>query len=74
MNCIKLTHANLKQPMYLAATLIAGFYESPGNRCTHVVASGGAVFPATETPDQIRQLLSSEATSSDTKSDLTERK
>lgn len=57
MKLIKLTHANHKKELYLVADLIAGYYHSPGHQCTHVVASGGAVFPAMETLEQIKTLL-----------------
>lgn len=57
MTLVKLTHANLKQPLYVAKGLIAGFYYSEGHKCTHVVASGGAVFPALETVDAIQKIL-----------------
>lgn len=57
MRLIKLTHANLNQTIYVSAELVAGFYHSPGNACTHVVASGGAIFPARESVDDVRRLL-----------------
>jgi hypothetical protein len=57
MTLIKLTHANNGQTIYVAKELIAGFYHSPAHKCTHVVASGGAVFPAKENGDQIQALI-----------------
>jgi hypothetical protein len=57
MKLIKLTHANFKTALYVPTTQIAGFYHSPGSACTHVVASGGAVFPASESVETIQQLL-----------------
>lgn len=54
---ITVTHANLNTSVELAVQLIAGFYTSPGHKCTHIVASGGAIFPAKETVEEIRQLL-----------------
>lgn len=57
MKLITVTHANLNTQIDLAAQLIAGFYHSPGHKCTHIVASGGAIFPARETVEEIRQLL-----------------
>lgn len=58
MKLIKLTHANNKQILYISADLIAGFYHSAASASTHVVASGGAVFPASESVDAIKGLLS----------------
>ncbi len=57
MRLIKLTHANYKQVMYIPEPMIAGFYHSPGHACTHVVAPGGAVFPASESVDDVKRLL-----------------
>lgn len=53
---IKLTHANLKQDIMVPVALIAGWYHSPGHKCTHVVASGGAVFPALESVEEVKRL------------------
>lgn len=60
MKLIKLTHANNKQILYISADLVAGFYHSAASASTHVVASGGAVFPASESVDTIKGLLLSE--------------
>lgn len=57
MTAIKLTHANQKTTMYLAKALIGGWYHSPGHMCTHVVLSGGAVFPAAESPEEVCRLM-----------------
>jgi hypothetical protein len=54
---IRLTHANNKQVLYIAKDLIAGFYHSAASACTHIVATGGAVFPATESVETIKGLL-----------------
>lgn len=59
MTLIRLTHANNQQTIYIAANLVAGFYHSPASASTHVVASGGAVFPASESVETIRSLLTS---------------
>lgn len=53
---LKLTHANLNQTMFVPRALIAAWYHSPGHKCTHVVASGGAVFPALESVDEVKRL------------------
>lgn len=55
---ITVTHANHRAPMDLAVALIAGWYWSPGNQCLHVVAAGGAVFPALESMEEFRRLYS----------------
>lgn len=63
MDAIKLTHANLNQPIYVIKMLIAGYYYSPANKCTHVVMNGGAVFPAQESVETITQRLGLAASS-----------
>lgn len=57
LTAVRLTHANLKQAMYVTKQLIAGFYSSPAHKCTHVVMSGGAVFPALETEEDLKRLV-----------------
>lgn len=61
IECIKLTHANTKGVMYLPKPQIAGFYFSDGHKCTHVVATGGAVFPAMESVEEIRRLIETDS-------------
>ena len=61
IHLITLTHANLNEKMDLAAHLVAGFYHSPNHKCTHIVASGGAVFPASESVEEVRRLLTNVA-------------
>jgi hypothetical protein len=61
MTLLKLTHANTKQSLYIVKTLVAGFYYSEGHKCTHVVATGGAVFPALESVDDVTRLLNAPA-------------
>ncbi len=50
---VTLTHANLNAKVEVAVALMSAWYHSPANRCTHVVMSGGATFPATESVEQI---------------------
>jgi hypothetical protein len=57
LSAVRLTHANLKTRMYVTKQLVGGFYHSPANKCTHVVLSGGAVFPALESEDEIARLI-----------------
>ncbi len=56
MTLIKLIHANNGQTIYVPRHNIAGWYHSPAHKCTHVVASGGAVFPAKETEAEVESL------------------
>lgn len=60
MTLLKLTHANNGQTIYVPKHQIAGWYHSPGHKCTHVVASGGAVFPAKEAVEDIEALYNKE--------------
>lgn len=57
MKLIKITHANHKNAMYVPVNQIAGFYNSPGHACTHIVASGGAVLPALESVEEIKRRI-----------------
>lgn len=70
MKLIKLTHANLNTSIYLAADLVAGFYASEANKATHVVATGGAVFPAAESVEEVRALLTEGRLNAVTNSEL----
>lgn len=60
MTLLKLTHSNNNQTIYIAKDLIAGWYHSPAHKCTHVVASGGAIFPAKETEEAVKALYNQE--------------
>lgn len=51
----KYTHANLKTPVYIDLALVFAAYYSEGSKSTHVVATGGAVLPISESPEQINQ-------------------
>lgn len=53
---ITLTHANLHTQVDIAVTQMAFWYYSKGSECVHVVASGGAIFPAKETREEITRL------------------
>jgi hypothetical protein len=53
---IYLTHANLKQRLHLIVGTIAGYHHSEKSAATHVYTIGG-IFPATETPAEIDQLI-----------------
>ena len=59
---ITLTHANLNEKIEIAVALVAGFYHSPGHKCTHVVASGGAIFPALESVEEVKRLYNGAVT------------
>lgn len=50
---LTLTHANTGQKISLARVLVAGWYYSAQQKCTFVIASGGAIFPARETVDEV---------------------
>jgi hypothetical protein len=65
MTLITLTHANLKTKIVLVKELIAGFYWSEAHKATHIVATGGAVFPALESVDDVERLLNKEENEND---------
>lgn len=58
-----LKHANLKkadgtpEELLLSRGLVFGAYRSQAHKCTHVIASGGAMVAVMETPEEIWQLL-----------------
>lgn len=56
---IVLMHANLKRPVHLILGSIAGYHESPANKCTHVYTNSG-VFPAEESPEEINKKIDDE--------------
>lgn len=53
MELVKLTHANNRTTVYVAKNQYFCHYYSAGNKCCHVVAVGGAVFPALESEEEI---------------------
>jgi hypothetical protein len=57
---LKLTHANLSQPVWIAKNQLFSFYYSPSSDATHVLATGGAVLPVTESVDEMIRLLKQE--------------
>lgn len=59
MKFIELTHANTSQKVIVPAALVFAFYHSEGHKCTLVLASGGAMLPVKETPDEVKAKLSS---------------
>jgi hypothetical protein len=54
---ISVTHANMDTRIHLVKGLISGYYYSPNHKCTMIVSTGGAVFPAKETTDELETLL-----------------
>lgn len=58
MTLTRFTHANHESVVYIVKELIGGWYHSPGNGCTHIVLTGGAVFPAKESLDEVTRRLS----------------
>jgi len=53
---ITLTHANLGEKIEVAVQQIAAWYNSPGAKCTFVLASGGALLPVSESRDEVTRL------------------
>lgn len=54
---IKLTHANLKQPVTIMVDNIDFYFYSENQKATVVAMSGQNMFPAIETAEQIDQLV-----------------
>lgn len=50
-----LTHANTKVQIEIALPLIFAAYYSEASKCTHVLATGGAIVPVLESPDFVKQ-------------------
>ena len=59
MQLVELTHANAagSPTIYVVPSQIFSWYVSSTAKCTHVVSTGGAMLPVSETPDQILQKL-----------------
>lgn len=57
MNFIEVTHANNNQKILLVADLVCGIYYSPHHKATLITASGGAMFPAKESAESIKDML-----------------
>lgn len=53
MRLTKLTHANLKTPVFVDLDLVVAWYFSESTKSTHIVATGGAMLPVSESPEQI---------------------
>lgn len=62
MTLLKFNHANLATPVYIPESLIFAHYYSPGNKATLLVASGGAIVPVSESPEEVSKKLESART------------
>lgn len=49
----KFTHANTKQEVHIALPLVFSSYYSEATKCTHVLATGGAIIPISESPELV---------------------
>lgn len=47
------THANFNTEVELAIESFVGAYHSPNNNCTHVIGTGGTIFPAKESKEEV---------------------
>jgi hypothetical protein len=57
MNPISLTHANLGREIIVAREMVFAIYHSEAHKATHVLSSGGAIIPVSETVNQVRELV-----------------
>lgn len=60
MKLIRLTHANFGTPIEVSAENIFYIYYSEAHKAVHVVAPGGAYFPAKETLDEVKARIQGE--------------
>lgn len=51
---IEVTHANNNSKVFVPVALIFAVYYSEGHKCTLVTASGGAMIPVKESPDEVK--------------------
>lgn len=51
---ITLTHANVKKQAEVAVNLIAAYWYSEAHKATLVMATGGAMIPVLESPEEVR--------------------
>lgn len=54
---ITLTHANLNTKIEILTKLVFGLYYSENHKATMVTSNGGAIFPAKESVDEVKQML-----------------
>lgn len=57
---IQFTHANFKTPIYVSRELIFSYYYSQGHKSTVLLASGGAMIPVQESPEEIIKKIGGE--------------
>lgn len=55
MNPISLTHANTNREILVTRELVFSIYYSEAHRATHVLSSGGAIIPVSESVNVVRE-------------------
>jgi len=71
MKLIRLTHATFNTHIYVPTVSVFSWYHSPNSKCTHIVASGGAMLPVSESVDEVARLYNSEAAPAAEQTDAT---
>lgn len=56
MKLLTFTHANLNTPLIVDAALLFSWYHSQSQRCTILIASGGAAVPVKESVEEVSRL------------------
>lgn len=56
---VQLTHANYKTSIYLTKQTMFSWYFSEAQKCTMVIATGGAMIPVLESPKEVGERYSS---------------
>jgi len=56
LKLLKFTHANTLREIYISKELLFGFYHSEADKCTHLLATGGAICPVKESLDNVRKV------------------
>lgn len=54
MKFIEVTHANQHTKVYVPVTQIFAYYYSEGHKATLLLATGGAMLPIKESPDEVK--------------------
>ena len=56
---LEFTHANNRQKVYVAKSLIFSIYYAEVNKCTFILSSGGAILPVSESVEEVRAKVAS---------------
>jgi hypothetical protein len=59
LRMVEFTHANNKKRVLLLPLTVFTVYFSDEAKCTHIVSHSGTLFPALESPEEVRREIES---------------